>query len=1034
MPETSDPHDLDSLAEEFISRRRQGECASIEEYAALHPDLAEEIRELFPTMLELEQLKLHKTLSSGGAPASIGPAPVSRLGDFRIMREVGRGGMGVVYEAEQQSLHRRVALKVLGTQIGMTARQKARFRREAAAAAKLHHTNIVPIYGVGEDQGLQFYAMQFIDGVPLNRMIRTWREAQSGAATGTSTSSSKAGALSLAGAVKEILRAQPGHPAVLDEHPTLVDATDESVVYPSPLMEVRVHEHSDSAGSPRVVVRSLSPGGATSQVPPDPPAKSPEPRHRRSFWNDIAQIVIDVASALEHAHHHGVLHRDVKPANLLLDFTGTIWITDFGLAKMESQDHTLTRSGDFIGTLRYVAPEQLHGQADARSDVYSLGLTLFELLTLQPAFEDEPLAQILQRRSRELPKKPRAINPLIPKDLEIITLKACAAEPAHRYQSADEFAEDLRRFVEDRPIHARSITWFERFYRWSRKNPVVAGLGTVSALLLLTLITVLGVANYKIGKSADLLALESQSARISAQAAQSKRKLADDNLQLAIQAFEDIMDNVASRGSPVSLVSEEEVPTIGETTEVSPADAKLLERLLEFFDRFAQQNSTDFTQEMADIRSRIGDIQVRLGRTAEAIESYKASAQTFLTLQESRPNSLPLLLAHAKIWNRLGVALSQEGQVIEAFESHHHACKLLEENTINKDSLEVQLEIGQSLILADTVFIRSGASEVMAEMFRDRGNRPPPPPEGVGPTRRPRENEPEPIDRPSREGGQDRPSREPGERVDRRESDRGGRPNWRRSINDWDKGSIKAVALLEKLWSENPNHLQVRLLLARAHRNRYYANRVRHMYDQANVDLQIAIEHMTALGELDPTSPTYRFELADLLCLPIASSAPEPLDEESISRLERSITISEKLLSESPTIPEYQAILGLALRRLASIHQAANKLDQADTGYRRAIEIQRPLAVRYPSTSIYQVAYVKSLAGLADLDKLRGNYPEAKEALDRAIVVLQDFLAKHEDDRVLRLSSYKKRLQERRDKIVEKLAKPSAEPMTTPAT
>ena len=1025
MPETSDPHDLDSLAEEFISRRRQGECASVEEYAVLHPDLAEEIRELFPTMLELEQLKLHKTLSSGGAPASIGPAPVSRLGDFRIIREVGRGGMGVVYEAEQQSLHRRVALKVLGTQTGMTSRQKARFRREAAAAAKLHHTNIVPIYGVGEDQGLQFYAMQFIDGVPLNRMIRTWREAQSGAAAGVSASPSKAGVLSLAGAVKEILRAQPGHPAILDEHPTIVDATDESAMYPSPLMEVRVQEHSDSVGSPRVVVQSSNREPATSPALPEPPAKPPEVRHRRSFWNEVVRIVIDVASALEHAHHHGVLHRDVKPANLLLDFTGTIWITDFGLAKMESQDHTLTRTGDFIGTLRYVAPEQLHGQADARSDVYSLGLTLFELLTLQPAFEDEPLAQILQRRARELPRKPRAINPLIPRDLEIITLKACAAEPAHRYQSAAEFAADLRRFMEDRPIHARSITWFERFYRWSRKNPVVAGLGTVSALLLLTLITVLGVANYKIGKSADLLALESQSARISAQTAQTKRKLADDNLQLAIQAFEDIMDNVASRGSPVSLVAEEEVPTIGETTEVSPADAKLLERLLEFFDRFAQQNSTDFTQEMADIHSRIGDIQLRLGRTTEAEESYKASAKTYLTLRKTRPMSLPLLLAQAKIWNRLGVTYSQSGQVFEAVEAHHHACQLLEENTIDKEALEVQLEISQSLILADAVFIRSGATEVMSEIMRDRGNRPPPPPEGVAPSRRSHDREPGEVERPGRDGDRGRPPRGPDDR-------RGNRSAWRRPMNDWDKGSHKAVALLEKLWADHPSQSQVRLLLAQAHRNRYYVNRFRQNYDDANADLQIAIDHMTALGESDPQSPTYRFELADLLCLPLASASSESLDEESISRLEHSIALSEKLLSESPTIPEYQAILGLALRRLASIQQAANKLELADAGYRRAIEIQRPLAVRYPSTSIYQVAYVKSLDGFADLNKQRDNCPEAKDALDRAIVVLQDFLDKHEDNRPLQF--YKKRLQERRDKIAEKLAKPSAEPMAVPPT
>ena len=180
MPEASEQHDLGELAEEFVSRRRQGERATIEEYASKYPDLAEEIRELFPTVLELEQLKVHKVFSSGGVAASTGPVPLTQLGDFRIIREVGRGGMGVVYEAEQESLHRRVALKVLGTQMGMSARQKARFRREAEAAAHLHHTNIVPIYGVGEDKGLQFYAMQFIEGVPLNRLIRAWRDAEGG--------------------------------------------------------------------------------------------------------------------------------------------------------------------------------------------------------------------------------------------------------------------------------------------------------------------------------------------------------------------------------------------------------------------------------------------------------------------------------------------------------------------------------------------------------------------------------------------------------------------------------------------------------------------------------------------------------------------------------------------------------------------------------------------------------------------------------------------------------------------------------------
>ncbi len=1062
MPEASEQHDLDQLAEEFVSRRRQGERASIEDYAAKYPDLAEGIRELFPTVIELEQLKVHKVFSSGRAAASIGPVPLTQLGDFRIIREIGRGGMGVVYEAEQESLHRRVALKVLGTQMGMSSRQKARFRREAEAAARLHHTNIVPIYGVGEDKGLQFYAMQFIEGVPLNRLIRAWRDAAGGSRTESTSSAplSTPGSLSLVGSVREILEAE----ATADregshagEAPTITDAADDSSTYPSPLLQVQLQDRSVASGTPRVMVSSPATGNV-----PAADARLPIAREHRAFWNEIVQIVIDVALGLEHAHHLGILHRDVKPANLLLDLTGAIWVTDFGLAKMESQDHSITRSGDFIGTLRYVSPEQLHGKADARSDVYSLGLTLFELLTLQPAFADEPLAQIIQRQTRELPRKPRAINPLIPRDLETITLKACATDPAHRYQSAAEFAADLRRFAEDRPIRARSITWVERFWRWSRKNPVVAGLGTVSALLLVSLIGVLGVANYKIGKSADslkesadLLKIESgfakqsaSEAKASASEAQRERELADANLKLALQAFEDIMDNLASRGSPVSLVSEEDTPTLSEAVDASPADAVLLERLLNFFNLFAQQNKTDLTAEMAAIRSRIGDIQLRLGRVTEAEASYIESAKTYETLREAKPTSIPLLLAHAKAWNRMGVAYSQHGQVMEAFGSHHQACRLLEETQADRDALEVQLELGQSLILADTVFIRSGASEVMSEMFRDMGNRPPPPPNGFGQDRRPPDGNRESNDRPRRGDDRGRPDRDrpEGDRPDRgrdqpdRGRDRG--PNngaergpgstWQRPPDDWDKGSIKAVALLEKLWVAHPDHSQVRLLLARAYRNRYYANRRRHISTQANLDLQTAIDHLTALGELDSQSPTYRFELADLLCLPLASVTPQTLDEESTSRLERSIILSEKLLSESPTIPEYQALLGMALRRLASLQQSAHQIEQAESGYLRAIEIQRPLAARYPSTSIYLVAYVKSLAGLSDLNKGRGQLAEAKTDLDKAIAVLHDFLTQHGEDYLL--MRLKEQLQKRRDRLNEPPSPPSAEPMPVPVS
>lgn len=1015
MLDITDQSDLlDSLAEEFVSRRRQGERVSIEEYCLQYPDLAEEIRDIFPTVLELEQLKVHKVISSGGTSASIGPVPLTRLGDFRIVREIGRGGMGVVYEAEQESLHRRVALKVLGTQLGMSARQKARFRREAEAAARLHHTNIVPIFGVGEDQGLQFYAMQFIEGVPLSRLVRAWREAACGGPSPDKSSqiASAAGSLSLVGAVRELLdhdSSENGDTPSGAAARTLIDESEGPSV-PSPLMQVSLQPDSGVSGPPRVLVQQKPetpqlPAAPTSRegIEPSPPA----PREHRAFWQEIVRLVIDVAQALAHAHHMGILHRDIKPANLLLDTAGAIWVTDFGLAKVETQDHTITRSGDFIGTLRYVAPEQLHGKADPRSDVYSLGLTLFELLTLQPAFPDEPLAQIMLRQSRELPREPRAINPAIPRDLETITLKACAADPAHRYQSASEFAADLRRFIEDRPIRARPVTWMERTWRWSRKNPVISILGSLSALLLMTLVMVLSIANYKIGAANRQLGVSVDAARNSAAAAEKsaeeakqERELADANLKLAIQAFEDIIDNVASRGSPVSLVSEDEGSGIAESVDVSPADAHLLECLLEVFERFAKQNQTDLTSEMAAIRSRIGDIQLRLGRSEEAKASYLASTKTYESLRETRSKSVPLLLAHAKAINRLGVAYSVEGRIGEAFDAHHKARDLLEKTEADRDKFEVQLELAQTMILADTVFIRSGANESFADMFR-KGDRPPAPPSA------------NPSDAPPRRPGDGRPdARWDGRNDGRLRTDRGGRgAGWRRPPEGWDRGLDKAVDLLEKLRASHPNDSQVQLLLARAYRNRHYAQRMRFDLVRANSDLQTAIDLLTQLEEHDPNSPTYRFELADLLCVPPVTKWSQTPDEETIHRLERAIQISEQLLSESPTVPEYQAILGSALRKLAAIQFIAQKFDLARAGYRKAIELQRSLVMRYPSTRVHHLAYVNSLAGLADVDKEQGQLGEARAGLEKAIVVLKDYEAKHSEDRWI--TGHRERLERR---------------------
>jgi hypothetical protein len=178
-----------------------------------------------------------------------------------------------------------------------------------------------------------------------------------------------------------------------------------------------------------------------------------------------------------------VLHRDIKPANLLLDLQGAVWVTDFGLAKAEGDD--LTRSGDVLGTLRYMAPERFHGVADGRSDVYSLGLTLYELVGLRPAFLETDQLRLVQAIANQEPTPPRQLDPRLPRDLETVIVKAMNKDPAARYATAADLEEDLRRFLADRPIRARRITNFERLRRWRRRNPGWAATLMLTFCLLL---------------------------------------------------------------------------------------------------------------------------------------------------------------------------------------------------------------------------------------------------------------------------------------------------------------------------------------------------------------------------------------------------------------------------------------------------------------------------------------------------------------------------------------------------------------------
>jgi len=436
---SADRDPLDRLAEDFVARFRAGERPSLEEYAAQLPDRAGEVRDLFPALVEMEQLKPVTADQTGGYTPAVAPSDPVQLGDFRILRRVGQGGMGVVYEAIQESLGRHVALKLLPAEALLDPQKLERFRREAQSAAKLHHTNIVPVFGTGEADGRHFYAMQFIGGHPLDAVIDEVKRLK-----GTSPATPQPErAVSV---VAEALVTGTFAAAVADSSPTVT------------------HAVSPPAGSPSSV--------SDTSVISSPPLSG----SGHSYWATVAHLGAQVADGLAYAHVQGIQHRDIKPANLILDLRGTVWITDFGLAKASDADHDLTQMGDIVGTLRYMAPERFEGAGDHRADIYALGLTMYELLTLTPAFTASNRAKLVEQVIAANPPRPRSINLAIPNDLETIVLKAIARDPAMRYQSAGELADDLRRYQEDRPILARRASSAEQAFRWCRRNKAVASL------------------------------------------------------------------------------------------------------------------------------------------------------------------------------------------------------------------------------------------------------------------------------------------------------------------------------------------------------------------------------------------------------------------------------------------------------------------------------------------------------------------------------------------------------------------------------
>jgi eukaryotic-like serine/threonine-protein kinase len=400
-------NNVDLMAEEFVERLRRGEAPAIEEYAQRVPEQAAEIRELFPLLRVMEHAAPDSSQNGSRSFLTGKDAVPVKIGDYRILREVGRGGMGIVYEAEQISLGRHVAIKVLPDRAARNTKRLFRFHREARSAGRLHHTNIVPVFDVGCEDGIHYYTMQFIQGNNLDAVIAEVAGLHRGNLSGVPASSPPSERTA------NRMREQSGRIA----RNLMTD-----VVTLEPPDAANGDHKRDLASAP-----SMSPAG----TPSSGSVGSKSGKSTPDFFRNVARIGMQVADALAYAHDQRILHRDIKPGNLLLDIRGNVWVTDFGLAKTE--DDGITETGDIVGTYRFIAPERFKGAADARSDIYSLGLTLYELLTLRSCV---PTQDAFARHGPRKLLPPRMIDPLVPRDLETVVLKAIAHEPKQRYENA----------------------------------------------------------------------------------------------------------------------------------------------------------------------------------------------------------------------------------------------------------------------------------------------------------------------------------------------------------------------------------------------------------------------------------------------------------------------------------------------------------------------------------------------------------------------------------------------------------------------
>ncbi len=950
--------DFDAILEAFSNECRAGKNPSIDDYIKRYPQHKADIESLFPSVQWMEQLKDAEQEERANISHAAAKTPSKTIEDYRIVREIGRGGMGIVYEAYQKTLQRRVALKLLHEKAIPSAKRVARFAREARSAAGLHHTNIVPVFGFGEYEKTHYYAMQYIDGVNIEQVVSALRKTISKNPNGNgSSATSSSSAMSHASALQKgtynkprriesesqigsAVKQQPSsdntvvdkvHSMTVDEIGSNSAAFDFSSCDTFDLFQLTSEtQNSDDEAADDI----------ETEIQPNRSADLDFEKLSAPYWKSVARIGFQIADALHYAHSNRVIHRDIKPANLLLDSRGTVWVTDFGLAKAIEEDN-LTKTGDTVGTLRYMSPEQVSGKVDLRSDIYSLGLTLYELATLHKAFEQQNQAQLFKSKTTGAIDGPRKLNPYVPRDLETIIIKATATNPEARYQTAGQFAADLQLFLEDRPIQSRRANMLERTWRWTRRNPVVASLTALAMALLLITAVVSTVSNIRTSKALaeakeaneeaekqkKLVKKKLTEVQTEKQKAMDNLKLAEKNLGIAVDAFGEVQRNLASRGQPESMDIEYQGSNNAiYTTQLTEEDAKLLSSLIGFYEQFIELNTanTNLHLRKAEAYHYVGNAYSRLREFDLADQSFQKAEKLYQDLIRQNPEDVSLIATLARIYNDHGEMYSSSSKVEMTLRVNNRAKTFLLKHLAKfPDSNELKFELGYTFDLLGSLIIRSGVSELALN-----------------------QDSPKPKT----------PQRGPKFQMLNRND----------FLQRVRQGLIKATKIFDELAKEEPWNAEYLSALARTQRHQLAFALMTNNAKKADEYFKAAVDTLKDLTTSYKDNPKYIYELADTLSMASTQLPSIASPEQALKHVDEALTYCEQLTEKFPKVGAYQLLKANCYRKLALIQAFAGKENQAASNFDKTLTLLQELIKEYPDIPSYRIHVTLAKKQFAD--------------------------------------------------------------------